>query len=304
MVKVLFVIGKGRSGSTLLDNLLGEVEGLFSTGELWRIWDWGVLAGDDCGCGRPVVECDVWRPILDATDSIADAVTNARRIRELLSWRRIPANLANRSDDSLLRSVSETRGRLYETIAERTGAQVIVDSSKMPGDPALLGAVPGIEPYVLHLVRDPRAVAFSWRRKKEFSGRRGVAAMPRYGWIYSGVSWVARNALAEIVRRRTPESRRQTLRYEDLATDPAGSIRRILGMMGMADTPLDFLEGRTARLHPNHTVAGNPSRMRTGPIELRRDDEWREAVPRAGWWTVTALCAPLLGRYGYAAGRR
>ena len=129
MVKVLFVIGKGRSGSTLLDNLLGEVDGVFSTGELWRIWDWGVLEGNACGCGEAVVECDVWRPILDAMQADREAARNARLTRALLSWRRSCRNIARRCDDALLRTVSETRGRLYRAIADRTGARVVVDSS-------------------------------------------------------------------------------------------------------------------------------------------------------------------------------
>ena len=169
----------------------------------------------------------------------------------------------------------------------------------MPGDPAPRGSVPGVDPYIVHLVRDPRAVAFSWRRKRTFLGRGDDVLMPRYGWEYSGVSWTARNALAEIVKRRTPAARHLTLRYEDLVADPAGSLGLILGMLELGDAPLGFLHGRTARVRPNHSVAGNPSRMRTGCIHLESDDEWMERMGGRGWWAVTLLTAPLLRKYGY-----
>lgn len=38
-VKVLYVIGWGRSGSTILDNVLGQLDGCFSTGELHYFWE-------------------------------------------------------------------------------------------------------------------------------------------------------------------------------------------------------------------------------------------------------------------------
>jgi hypothetical protein len=63
-------------------------------------------------------------------------------------------------------SYVETLGKLYSAISRHSGARVIVDSSKGPVDAAVLGAVQGITPYYVHLVRDPRAVIHSWSRKK------------------------------------------------------------------------------------------------------------------------------------------
>lgn len=41
-VKVLYIAGWGRSGSTILDNVLGQVEGFFSGGELSYLWERGL----------------------------------------------------------------------------------------------------------------------------------------------------------------------------------------------------------------------------------------------------------------------
>jgi hypothetical protein len=40
-------------------------------------------------------------------------------------------------------------------------------------------------------------------------------------------------------------------------------------------------------------------RFRTGALTLRRDDAWRDALPRGRRWLVSALTAPMLARYGY-----
>ena len=57
-------------------------------------------------------------------------------------------------------------GKLYRAVQETTGSRVIVDSSKLPSYGYVLGMTPGVDLYVVHLVRDPRAIAYSWLRKK------------------------------------------------------------------------------------------------------------------------------------------
>jgi hypothetical protein len=48
-----------------------------------------------------------------------------------------------------------------------------------------------------------------------------------------------------------------------------------------------------------HTVAGNPSRMASGPVLVRPDDEWVSRLPARRRLVITAAAAPLLHRYGY-----
>jgi hypothetical protein len=70
------------------------------------------------------------------------------------------------------------------------------------------------------------------------------------------------------------------------------------------DPPGSLFTGEpTVTLAPTHSVKGNPDRFRTGPIEIRLDDEWRRAMRPRDRRVVTALTWPLLLRYGYAAGR-
>src|SRR3712207_9390131 len=57
-------------------------------------------------------------------------------------------------------------GRLYEAIGTVTESRVIVDSSKEPAHGFAMSMVPNLDFYVLHLIRDPRAAAYSWLKKK------------------------------------------------------------------------------------------------------------------------------------------
>jgi len=302
--KVLYVIGKGRSGSTLLDLILGELDGYVSTGQLDRIWTSGLIKGYDCGCGLPLPKCEVWTPILeDAFGGDVDPHAIARTQAEVLAWKHAPRVLRHAGRGpagwpALERYVA-IMSRLYAAIATITGARVIVDSSKAPAHPGSVGLVPGITPYVVHLVRDPRAVTYSWKRRKALQGRGEMKEMPRFGPVYSSVSWVARNVAARRNRRVLGRDRSIVLRYEDLAERPREAVERIARMVGEVPETLPFTDERTVELSPNHTVSGNPIRTNVGSIELRRDDEWRRRISTTDRVTASVLTYPVRKRYGY-----
>ncbi|MGH7857673.1 MAG: sulfotransferase, partial [Candidatus Binatia bacterium] len=194
MKTVVYVAGKGRSGSTLLDRLLGGIDGWFSTGELWRLWDWGLEQGYRCGCGRCVRDCPTWRQILGvAFERLPDPSTMVRLRDQVLSWRSAPRLLRRaggmRDTWPALEEYVDVQRRLYEAVAAVTESRVVVDSSKWPIEPAVLGLVPGVRVLVLHLVRDPRAVAHSWSRTKAYTDRPDVP-MDRFGVFHSATSWL------------------------------------------------------------------------------------------------------------------
>jgi hypothetical protein len=73
----------------------------------------------------------------------------------------------------------------------------------------------------------------------------------------------------------------------------------------VSERDLAFIQGTRVRLGLDHTVAGNPMRMRTGEIELQVDDEWRQRLGPHAYRIANGLTWPLLLRYGYLGrGRR
>lgn len=295
---VLYVLGKGRSGSTLLDATLGQLPGVFSTGELRELWRWGHLQGYDCSCGAPVRTCPIWSQVtervLGTKEPSRAAVERVEALHErVLRWSAVPGLLAGR-DRPALRAYVDLQQRLYDAIAGVTGAQVIVDSSKWPAHPGVLGRMPGVDPRVVHLVRDPRAVAFSYTRHRPTGGRQ--PAMPRFGPVHSSLSWLVRNATAEVARRRVPSLR---VTYEAFAAEPRRTVAGIAALADRDPSVLPFVDDRTVRIGQTHMVGGNPGRFRTGEIRVEADDEWVAAMPQRDARLVTALTAPLRARYGY-----
>jgi hypothetical protein len=166
--RVLYIGGCGRSGSTLLDRMLGELPGFVSTGEVRFIWERGLVENRLCGCGEPFRECPFWRSVgeeafgswdaLDADDVVAlDRSVNRHRYIPLLVAPRL-----SRSFERRLERYVEILSRLYAAIDRVSGGACVVDSTKDPPFAFLLRRVPTLDLRVVHLVRDSRGVAFSW----------------------------------------------------------------------------------------------------------------------------------------------
>lgn len=304
-VKVLYIAGFGRSGSTILGNILGEFEGFFHAGELNFIWEHNFLEDRLCSCGAAFSKCGLWERVVDEAYGGLEEVDAEEMVR--LSavgtrTRHVPLMLSaggRRYLHSRLGKYPERLYRLYREIIDVTGCRVVVDSSKAPPYGYLLGRTPGIELYVVHLVRDPRAAAFSWLRKKLQPDRKDKSYLPEVGAVKSALIWDSWNAAAEVLWRDTPD-RYIRIFYEDFVRDPQSSVRAILELIG-EDGPLcpPFTGERSVRLGESHTVAGNPNRFQSGDVALKPDDEWAGKMRSRDRRLVTALTLPLLARYGY-----
>jgi hypothetical protein len=302
-VKVLYVVGLGRSGSTILSNSLGQVGGYFSAGELNFIWRHNVIENRLCGCGRPFRECPVWTRVMDEAFGGMDGV-DAREMMRLQAsgtrTRHIPLMLSDRGRRRLAERLEKfliNYRTLYEAMGSVTDSRVIVDSSKEPAHGYAMSMVPDLDFYVVHLIRDPRAAAYSWLKKKPQPDSEEIEHMVRFSPTKSAALWNSWNASAEALWRHTPE-RYLRLRYEDFVAEPRESLKRILGLVGVtAELPL--AGEREVRLGVSHTVSGNPNRFETGAVELRPDREWISEMNPRDRALVTALTLPLLRRYGY-----
>lgn len=169
----------------------------------------------------------------------------------------------------------------------------MIDSSKHASLAFCLAAA-GVDVHVVHVVRDPRAVAHSWRRRVE----RPEDGRPMTHWSPSRTSlhWLSENlSLGLLARRGVPVT---LVRYEDLLGAPADTLRRLVARIGLS-CRLDFLSGSWAELSTAHTASGNPMRFATGRTELTRDDSWRAAAGSRQLRLVTALTWPLMIKYRY-----
>lgn len=305
-IKVIYIAGTGRSGSTLLDTLLGGMEGFFSGGELLRLWYDGLIRLRLCGCGERLVDCSVWHEIVARVEaglgSTIDAHAVVGRQERLLTLRNLPRLLRGRDGIGPdLQDHIRLYSLLYGSIAAVTGARVVVDSSKRPQQAAVLPLIGSIEPYLVHIVRDPRAVAWSMQKRVRMQpqSESDPMEMARSSPAKSARLWLKWNAAIELARRGFGRERTRRVRYEDLMASPAETVADLVEWVGEPVKGLEFVSGRTVLLGRNHSAWGNPSRFLTGYVDLRRDDEWLTSLSRTDRITSTLVTLPLLTRYGY-----
>jgi cyclopropane fatty-acyl-phospholipid synthase-like methyltransferase len=314
-VKVLFLAGKGRSGGTLLAALLGQLPGFFNIGELNRLWDWGLVAESkrfgaaasdyQCGCGEPLRTCPTWRAILERADELAPQLAPLAQARidedqaAVVRWsqaaRLLRARPGGQSGWPALDRYTAASSAVYRAITDVTGARVVIDSSRLPIEPVGLGLVPGVDVHVTQLVRDPRAVVYSWKRRKRTTDYSDDEYMPRFSASYTTTSWLVRNAVTELIGRRRPV---EVVQYDELARDPAAVLRRLAAVTGEPAGDLAFLTSETATIAPTHSVGGNPMRMTSGAITIEPDDEWRSRIEPRDRLVATTIALPLLHHYG------
>jgi hypothetical protein len=302
-LRIILITGSGRSGSTILDNLLGQVPGFFSAGEVGNLWNYARPTDRLCSCGSRFRDCKLWRGVfkrilgevdLDSAWSRLEADTYQRlRLKDL--WQLTTAG----GRRHFLHSTCEQRGRIldvYNAISAETGVRTIVDSSKSPGRAYLVTQIPELDVYVIHLVRDPRAVAFSWQRRKQDPSLPGTY-MDVFGPVQSTLRWT----LSQQVERLCKIPARYVLiRYEDFIARPEHEFERIFEMIGDGAEQRPRIVNRTISLAPVHSIDGNPSRFTREPLILKPDEEWRRKMSTVNRALVTALTWPLLRRYGYA----
>lgn len=308
-IKVLYIGGSSRTGSTLLDRLFGQIDGYFSVGEIRHLWERGLGKNQLCGCGKPVRECEFWVAVgqeafgglqqIDAKEMLAlkQSVDHWKYLPQLLLHSR-PRGFQRR-----LEEYTQILGKLYRAIQRVSGCKVIVDSSKYPSHGVILNRMPEIDLYPIHLVRDSRAVAFSWQKKwfkPEVTGTR--EPMPNYNPFLCASEYLVMNLSLQLFQR--VNNHYLFLCYEDLADNPQKALTSTLASLGLPSSGLNFINHRSIYLKPNHTVSGNPMRFKQGLIEVKPDTDWVVKMKSSHRSLVTALTFPLLYRYGYFGRKR
>ncbi len=305
---MLFTGGLGRSGSTLIEKLLNELPDTFAVGETVHLWERGVRDQERCGCGEPFATCAHWQSVGETAFGGWDQIDLDRLID--LRWtidrsRRLPQIFAalrsRRLNDDELDYVSHLR-RVLLGAAETAGQpQVLLESSKHLSTAGLLATDPALDVRVLHLVRDPRGVAYSWTKEVKRPEAGPDEVMPIYRPERTAVRWVTDNlGFRTLASLGVPT---MTLRYEDFLTAPTATIQRIAAFAGLSTghEALAFLDGNRATLRtPMHSIAGNPLRFGGAELILRLDDAWRTKLDPSARRIVTGITAPTLRRFGYS----
>lgn len=301
---VLYIGGWGRSGSTLLECLLSELDGVTVLGEVVHLAERGIRLNERCACGEAFHDCPFWSEVgalafggwntvdPDRVAFLRNAVDRQRRVIHT-GQRVLPRRLAPLVDE-----YASFFSRIYMASRAITGARIIVDSSKEIPTALAVSHASEVDLRVVHIVRDSRGVAYSWAKAVERPESPSGDLMTQYSPIASTALWLTGNALPLALRyRRVPVTR---MRYEDLVDRPQERIGEVWNALELpGESVLPLLAPSEIYLHGTHSVAGNPMRFRRGLTTLNRDEQWRTKMSTRDRAMVTAMSLPMLLRLGY-----
>lgn len=309
--QVVYIAGYGRSGSTVLDIILGNHPDVFGAGELNMLLP--DLAGDGaCSCGQPYRDCDVWKPVLAEAERAFPRLSDSTFVGDIYRSEATSGLWARGGERCRVnRLAGDFWRQLYQLVGNSTDSPIIVDSSKTARFSSRrirrLASEAGLDVKVLHLTRDPRAVAYSEQR-------RGNNDRLESGWGGAGfggsirpiIGWVMANLAVDVHRLRLRGLPVLHVRYEDLASNSAETVTAIADFLALDPKPLLARIDSGAGFDPGHGVRGNRLRRKptdggsAGPeaIQLRYDTDWLDNVDRP-LRLVALIAAPLARRYGY-----
>ena len=290
-LKILYIVGSARSGSTLLSRLLGEVDGFFNAGEAARY----LLAPYEsislpCGCGNKLSKCSFWKDIVSIVPS-SYAKSIAKRIMRIRYYPLLISLFRQKKIQSQLIHLGKELKDLYSKIALKADCEVIVDSSKTPDFAYILSQFSDIELYMLHLIRKPQGVANSWRKPKQYLRSQSVMRI--------SMGWLIDNLTIELLLLK--KIRYQRVFYENLTQNPKNTLDKIIKFLKVKDRNLDFIKESQAVIHNQHMLASNPDKLKENKSISINFCPWK--LPLLENFLVTIVVFPLLIKYYFLPGR-
>jgi hypothetical protein len=300
-VTYVYLMSHGFSGSTLTTFLLGAHPEIATVGEMGIAPKAGFHPDEYvCSCQEFLRNCPFWQRVSEAmrergqdfdmrrggllfdpdSHDLADRLlASALRPPLLEQARRLAIQMAS-SPRTKLREVIARNEAFADVVCGLKGCHTFVDASKRPERAVRLLEARSFDLRVLHLVRDPRAVANSCVKNLGYTiedGARSVAAMHAY---------------CMRARDYFPSEAWLTVRYEDLCADVQGVLGRIFEFAGVS--PATIGNFRAA----DHHVIGNRMRLdRTSQITV--DEKWKSVLTAADVAAVNALAGKAIRECGY-----
>jgi len=304
---LVYIAGYGRSGSTLLEQMLARALGALALGEASRYFRVARDPEARCSCGETLSACPVWRSVSLALGPDGTAVGAAEldaleRLRRSVEASRLRGGAAARDvTGPAERRYAHVMRTVFSTAAAAAATpggapfRFLVDSSKTAFGtvrrPQALAGPAGLDVRVLHLVRDSRGVVASMRRGLNRRMERGLPATTHLPALRAAAGWVAANRAAERCGKELEPDRYRRIRYEDLVEAPDAVLEGLGDFLGAPATTAGA-QGAV------HQVAGNRARL----------GDFRRVEPDLAWhddmaaWEKSLLDRVLgrwMRRYGY-----
>jgi len=255
---VIYILGHGRSGSTLLDIVLSSSNGNVSLGQFNGLEKSFQMDGCHCGCGEKIRNCRRWKHAFEYLDSMDDGTRSklfssayfekGKRFKQMIN-----SMFYKETREGNVCTISvRAHDKLLSTIADGDGW--LVDSSKNVNRLIALLQSNTVDVVTVFLVRDVISVA---RSKGKVKSER------RSGMLVSSLSWAFQNLISAVLYQRI-RSAKICLYYDGLVSNPNATLDSIFKLAGIASKCEIIFP---IKMESVHMISGN-SIKNTQSIEL------------------------------------
>jgi hypothetical protein len=269
--KILYIMGAGRSGTTILEILLKASDGVAGFGEMSHFIRDGVQLNKRCSCGEVASKCIAWGNNY-MHFSASNTAASLMAINKVESHSRFLKNALVGFDELMLRSYSQDATSMFTSLNTEVNT-ILVDSSKYPGRALALQKIFGDQLVVVAVTRDPGELLEAFKKKNNDEQKPKSNTMAALYFFYVlTCMFVAKTKLKKVV----------CVRYEDLVTSPSKVLTNIEECLTIN------LEGSRRAIKENLTLT--PGHIITGN-RLRNQDDIRFKVK-------SSYSKPELGIFG------
>jgi hypothetical protein len=268
MPDILYIMGTGRSGTTILEILLASNPRIVGVGEFKHVFQHAFLENRTCSCGKPALDCEFWSGLLAMTGwGLVDCKEMGRVVASLESHMRFAllwTGLVGKKDKKIYRRANEV---LFRAIAGLSRSDVVVDSSKYETRAMALAKLFPDRVRVLCMTRSASGLIAAFQKKNE-EEQVYAKSLLWIGGYYAYVLFCMWSVKMKL------KGRCLSVSFEELKRDPEAVLDRIEAWSGYSLTVSREKLAKRNQFSIGHIVSGN--RIRTkGKVSFESTSEER-----------------------------
>jgi len=218
--KIIYLIGAGRSGTTLLDIMIGNAEGIESCGELNR---YPRRKGVPPMYDKSTKQALFWEYVCTKLDVNQKGFNQVEKINDKFEYHiGFIKRVFKIQNTNILERYQIFQSNLFQSIFDTlpNHKKIIVDSSKYPGRAVMLSNFLPYEIVYVYIKRDPVSVVQSFSKKD--------VEQPPKGWFAANIYYAVVNTLCFIaVNKLKRKHKVVTVTYEDMVNQPIKMLSEI-----------------------------------------------------------------------------
>ena len=280
MTDLIYLLGAGRSGTTLLATVLNSHSKIHTIGEMHQFAE-HIAQGKSCSCGKKLNNCPFWKPVVDDLQtSELDWGEIQKSGEQKEDHGQIPKLLFSKKADQDYLEIQES---IFKAVSKNHPNQVLLDSSKYVARFLLLDKSQNLNLKGIFVVRDVRGVINSFQKNVQ-TQKKPLPTILYYCLI---------NFFGELVYRSNKNILK--VKYEDFIEKPEYTVEKIYSHIFEKEKHSEKLP---EEFEMPHMIGGN--RMKEHKkISIKKDVAWKRKISRAKQIVYYLLSAPfmLINRY-------